>query len=193
MVLVLSIGALFLWILSSRRSKGKKVETQKTLPFTKKQIQEIIKEYPTPFHIYDEIAIRQNARELLKAFAWAPGFKEYFAVKACPNPYIMKILMEEGFGADCSSLPELLLAEKVGIVGENIMFSSNNTPAEEYVKAMELGAIINLDDISHIPFLEEHAVIPELICFRYNPGPLRKTNTSFIGNPEEAKYGFTKR
>lgn len=165
---------------------------KKSLPFTEKKIQEISRDFPTPFHIYDEGGIRENARKLIKAFAWASGFKEYFAVKACPNPYIMQILKEEGFGADCSSLPELLLAEKVGIVGENIMFSSNNTPAGEFAKAMELGAIINLDDISHIPFLEQHAGIPDLICFRYNPGPLKKTNTSFIGKPEEAKYGFTR-
>lgn len=165
---------------------------QKILPFTQQQILDIAEKYPTPFHIYDEVAIRQNARRLLKAFAWAPGFKEYFAVKACPNPYIMKILMEEGFGADCSSLPELLLAEKVGLVGRDIMFSSNNTPAAEFIKARQMGSIINLDDISHIPFLEECAGIPDLICFRYNPGPLRKTGTSFIGNPEEAKYGFTR-
>jgi diaminopimelate decarboxylase len=119
------------------------------------------------------------------------GFKEYFAVKALPNPFILKILKEEGFGADCSSLPELLLAESVGITGEDIMFTSNDTPAKEYRKAKELGAVINLDDISHIEFLEEQVGLPELVCFRYNPGPLRKGNV-LIGHPEEAKYGFTR-
>ena len=163
----------------------------KKLPFSKNQIEEIIKQHPTPFHIYDEQSIRENARKLIKAFEWTPEFKEYFAVKATPNPSILKMLKEEGFGADCSSLPELILAEQAGITGENIMFTSNNTTAEEYKKARELGAIINLDDISHIPFLEEHAGLPSLVCFRYNPGPLREGNT-IIGNPEEAKYGFTK-
>jgi diaminopimelate decarboxylase len=163
----------------------------KTLPFTKEQILEITKRYPTPFHLYDEKGIRENARRLKKAFKNVHGFKEYFAVKALPNPFILKILKEEGFGADCSSLPELLLSEKVGLVGENIMFSSNDTPAREYRKARELGAIINLDDISHIEFLEKHAGLPELVCCRYNPGPLRKGNV-IIGHPEEAKYGFTR-
>lgn len=163
----------------------------KTLPFTKEQIARILERYPTPFHIYDEAAIRANARRLKAAFAGFDGFREYFAIKALPNPFILKILKEEGFGTDCSSLPELLLSEEVGILGENIMFSSNDTPPEEFLKARELGAIINLDDISHIPFLERHAGIPELICFRYNPGPLKRGNT-IIGHPEEAKYGFTR-
>ncbi len=163
----------------------------KTLPFTHDQIAWILEQYPTPFHLYDEAGIRANARRLKAAFAGFEGFKEYFAVKALPNPFIMKILKEEGFGADCSSLPELLLAEEVGIVGENIMFSSNDTPAEEFAKAKQLDAIINLDDISHIPFLERTSGIPELICFRYNPGSLKKGN-AIIGQPEEAKYGFTR-
>lgn len=166
---------------------------EKKLPFTKAQLEEIIKEHPTPFHIYDEKAIRENARRLIQAFAWAPAFKEYFAVKATPNPYILKILREEGFGADCSSLAELVLAEKAGIVGENIVFTSNDTPAVEYQKAFELGAIINLDDISHIDYLEKHVGIPEIISFRYNPGPLREGGNSIIGNPEEAKYGLTRK
>ncbi len=165
--------------------------TEKKLPFTKEQIEKIIKEYPTPFHIYDERAIRENIKRLLKAFAWNRGYKEYFAVKATPNPYIMKILKEEGCGTDCSSMPELLLSEKTGITGENIMFSSNETPAAEYIKASELGAIINLDDISHIPFLEKHCGIPEVISFRYNPGSFGRWN-AIIGNPAESKYGFTK-
>ena len=163
----------------------------KKLPFTKSQIEAIIKKHPTPFHIYDEQAIRENARRLIAAFSWVENFKEYFAVKATPNPYIMKILNEEGFGADCSSLTELLLAEKVGITGEEIMFSSNDTPAREFVKARELSAIINLDDISHIDFLERHAGIPEVISFRYNPGALRGGST-IMGTPEESKYGFTR-
>ena len=163
----------------------------KTLPFTQEQLVEIVRNHPTPFHIYDERAIRENARALKKAFAWNPGFKEFFAVKAAPNPFLMKILKHEGFGADCSSMPELLLAEKTGIVGEEIMFSSNDTPAEEFVEAMRLGAIINLDDLSHLSFLEEAAGLPGLICFRYNPGPLKEGN-AIIGTPEEAKYGCTR-
>lgn len=163
----------------------------KELPFTKSQIEEIIKTYPTPFHIYDEKAIRDNAEDMKRAFGIVNGFKEFFAVKALPNPYILKILAEHGFGADCSSLPELLLAEKAGIVGENIMFSSNDTPTEEFKKARELGAIINLDDISHIDVLEKSAGLPDIVCFRYNPGPLKGGN-ELIGKPEEAKYGFTR-
>jgi diaminopimelate decarboxylase len=163
----------------------------KTLPFTRQQIEKIVKIYPTPFHIYDEAAILANGARLRKAFAWNPGFKEYFAVKACPNPHILKLLAGIGFGADCSSLPELLLSERTGITGEAIMFTSNDTPAPEYKKAFDLKAIINLDDISHIPFLEKHAGIPGLISFRYNPGPLRGGN-AIIGHPEEAKYGFTR-
>ena len=118
--------------------------TEKKLPFTKKQIEKIIEKFPTPFHIYDEKAIRNNIRRLLKAFSWNKGYKEYFAVKATPNPYLIKILKEEGCGTDCSSLPELLLSEKVGITGEDIMFSSNDTPEIEFKKAIELGAIIIL-------------------------------------------------
>lgn len=163
----------------------------KTVPFTKEQIREIIKQYPTPFHIYDEKAIRENARKLVSAFSWAPGFKEFFAVKAAPNPYLMKLLKEEGFGADCSSLTELMLAGKTGITGEDIMFSSNDTPPNEFVRAREMGAVINLDDISHIDYLEQHAGLPELLSFRYNPGPLKEGN-AIIGKPEEAKYGFTR-
>lgn len=163
----------------------------KTLPFNKVQIEEIIKKYPTPFHIYDEKSMRENAKRLISTFSWADGFKEFFAVKATPNPYILKILKEEGLGADCSSLAELILAEKAGITGENIIFSSNDTPAEEFIKAKELGAIINLDDITHIEFLEQTAGLPELLSFRYNPGPLRGGN-DIIGVPQEAKYGLTR-
>lgn len=163
----------------------------KKLPFTKSQMEEIIKKYPTPFHIYDEKGIRENAKRLKKAFEWNKGFKEYFAVKAAPNPHLLKLLKSENFGCDCSSLAELILSEKVGITGENIMFTSNETPANEYEKAKELGAIINLDDITHIEFLEKNCGLPELICFRYNPGHLKGGN-AIIGKPEEAKYGFTK-
>ena len=165
---------------------------QKIPPFTKQQIEKIIKDYPTPFHIYDEKGIRQTAKELYQAFSWVPhGFKNYYAVKACPNPHILKILKDEGMGADCSSLAELILAEKAGITSKEIMLTSNDTPAEEFIKARELEAIINLDDITHIPYLEKHAGLPEIISFRYNPGPLRQGN-NIIGNPVEAKYGLTK-
>jgi diaminopimelate decarboxylase len=165
---------------------------EKKLPFSTAQLEEIIKKHPTPFHIYDEDGIRKNARTLLEAFSWAPRFKEYYAVKACPNPSLLKIFREEGIGADCSSLAELLLAEMVGLSGEEIMFSSNDTPVEDFQKARQLGAIINLDDISHIDYLEKHAGIPDIISFRYNPGPLLKTSNTIIGHPEEAKYGLTK-
>ena len=163
----------------------------KDLPFNKETIEEAIKRFPTPFHIYDEKAIRENARNLIKAFSWAPGFKEFFAVKANPNPFLMKILYEEGFGADCSSMAELMLAEKVGIKGEDIMLTSNNTPAEEFVYARKLDATLNLDDITHIDYVEKHAGLPEVISFRYNPGPLKGGN-AIIGIPEEAKYGLTR-
>jgi diaminopimelate decarboxylase len=168
------------------------IDIVKTLPFDEAGVREIIRNYPTPFHLYDERGIRQNARRLNAAFAWCPGFKEHFAVKALPNPYILKIVKEEGFGADCSSLPELELAERVGITGENIMFTSNDTPFKEYQRAKALGAVINLDDITHLPYVEEHAGgLPELICFRYNPGKAREGNP-IIGKPEEAKYGLTR-
>ncbi|HHB92103.1 MAG TPA: diaminopimelate decarboxylase [Thioploca sp.] len=159
-------------------------------PLNKDELEQIIERYPTPFYLYDEIGIQNNAQQLNTAFAWNNGFKEYFAVKANPNPYLIKLLKNQNFGMDCSSLPELLLAEKCGIVAEEIMFSSNNTPVEEFIKAIELGAIINLDDISHIDFLKQQASLPELICFRYNPGNLR-TGSTIIGYPEEAKFGFT--
>ena len=165
---------------------------EKKIPLSEAQLREVIKQFPTPFHIYDEAAIRQNVRNLIAAFAWAPAFKEYFAVKATPNPTLLKVLREEGVGADCSSLAELILAERSGIVGEEIMFSSNDTPAEDFKKARQLGAIINLDDISHIDFLEKQAGIPEVISFRYNPGPLMASGNTIIGFPEDAKYGLTR-
>lgn len=152
---------------------------------------EALQRYQTPFYIYDEQGIRDTAGSYKKAFAWVkPAYRNYFAVKACPNPHIVNILKEEGFGVDCSSLPELVIAEKLGMRGEDIMFTSNDTPAEEYIKAKQLGSIINLDDISHIGYLDKNAGMPGLICFRYNPGPLRKGN-DIIGDPRESKYGVT--
>ena len=164
---------------------------EKTLPLDSSRLNELAEEYPTPFHLYDERAIRETVRSLLKAFEWCPGFREYYAVKAAPNPHLLKILKEEGCGGDCSSFPELLLCEKVGITGEHIMFTSNETPAYEYQKARELGAVINLDDFTHIEFLQNTVGLPELICFRLNPGPLRQSEgNAIIGNPEESKYGL---
>jgi diaminopimelate decarboxylase len=165
---------------------------EKIFPLSKDAVESIVKDHPTPFHLYDEKAIRENARKFYRAFEWVPGgFKNFFAVKALPNPYILSLLKEEGMGTDCSSFPELVLSERVGFAGEEIMFTSNDTPAIEYQKARKLGAIINLDDITHIPFLEKHAGIPELICLRYNPGKLKQGNV-IIGDPEDAKYGFTR-
>lgn len=162
-------------------------------PFvTLEQIQEIVKTYPTPFHIYDEKGIRENARKLKEAFAWNKGFKEYFAVKATPNPFILQILKEEGCGTDCSSMTELMMSEAVDITGKNIMFSSNNTPAGEFTKAKELGAIINLDDFTHIDFIENECGVPETICCRYNPGGVYEVSNGIMDNPGDAKYGFTK-
>lgn len=165
--------------------------SEKSFPLGVEELQAITKKFPTPFHIYDEAGIRAASRRIKKAFAWNEGFKEHFAVKATPNPYILKLLKSEGFGTDCSSLPELLLSESAGITGEEIMFTSNDTPSEEFVKAREMGAVINLDDISHISFLEESAGIPDLVSLRYNPGPLKGGN-AIIGHPEDAKYGFTR-
>ncbi|MBE5951509.1 MAG: diaminopimelate decarboxylase [Lachnospiraceae bacterium] len=159
---------------------------------TKEQIAEVVKTYPTPFHIYDEKGIRENARKMAKAFSWNKGFKEYFAVKATPNPFLMQILKEEGCGFDCSSLTELMMSEAVGSVGEEIMFSSNATPAEEFVKARELGAVINLDDFTHIAYLEKVAGLPKKICCRYNPGGVYAVSNSIMDNPGDAKYGMTK-
>ena len=164
---------------------------EKTLPFSREELTKITEKYPTPFHIYDEKGMREYARKFVGAFSWNPGFKEYYAIKSAPNPFLMKILRQEGFGIDCSSMAELVLAEKVGMRGEEIMFTSNDTPAYEYKKALELGAIINLDDFAHISYLEEKVGLPELVCFRYNPGALKEGN-AIIGHPEEAKYGFTR-
>ena len=162
----------------------------KKLPFSKEQIEKIIETFPTPFHIYDEKAIRDNARYFKNAFSWNEGFKEYYAIKASPNPYLMKILRDEGFGIDCSSDAELELAKRVGMRGSEIILTSNDTPAYEFQMAKDLGAIINLDDISHIEYLEKHVGLPDTICLRYNPGKLKEGNR-IIGLPEEAKYGYT--
>ncbi len=165
----------------------------KKKPFvTKEQLDKIVSEYPTPFHIYDEKGIRKTARDLNRAFSWNPGFREYFAVKATPNPTILKILKEEGCGTDCSSLTELMMAERCGFRGQDIMFSSNETPAEEFRLAARLGAIINLDDITHIDYLKETAGIPERICCRFNPGGVFSISNSIMDHPGDAKYGMTR-
>lgn len=162
-------------------------------PFvTLEQVQEMVKKYPTPFHLYDEKGIRENARRIKQAFAWNPGFHEYFAVKACPNPRLLQILKEEGFGCDCSSYTELLMSEAVGQVGENIMFSSNVTPAEDFALAAKLGAIINFDDITHIDFFEKIAPFPETMSCRYNPGGDFKIENEIMDTPQDAKYGMTR-
>ena len=162
-------------------------------PFvTKTQLDEIVKEYPTPFHLYDEKGIRENVKALKEAFAWNKGYKEYFAVKATPNPYILNILKEYGCGCDCSSYTELLMSESVGQVGENIMFSSNDTPEEEFKYANEIGGIINLDDITHIESVERAVgYIPKVISCRYNPGGVFKISNDIMDNPGDAKYGMT--
>lgn len=163
------------------------------IPFvTKEKIEEIVKSYPTPFHIYDEKGIRENAKAVKEAFAWNPGFKEYFAVKANPNPRLIQILNEYGCGCDCSSKTELMLSKAMGITGSNIMFSSNDTPAEEYAYAAELGAIINLDDITHIEFVENIlGKLPETMSCRFNPGGVFKMSNGIMDNPGDSKYGFT--
>ncbi len=168
-------------------------------PFvTKEQIEEIVKKYPTPFHIYDEKGIRENARKMREAFAWNKGFKEYFAVKATPNPSILKVLHEEGCGTDCSSMAELVMSHKIGLSGNDIMFSSNDTPAEEFAYAAEIGATINFDDITHIPFAKEACGgIPKRVSCRYNPGGVftlgeSKEGFQVMDNPGDAKYGMTK-
>ncbi len=161
-------------------------------PFvTKEQLEEIVKKYPTPFHLYDEKGIRQNARALNAAFSWNKGFKEYFAVKATPTPAILQILKEEGCGTDCSSYTELMLSEAVGVTGEDIMFSSNVTPAEDFAYARKLGAIINLDDATHVDFLNEVAGIPKSISCRYNPGGTFSVSNAVMDEPGDAKYGMT--
>ena len=163
----------------------------KTIPFTKNQIEALIGGHPTPLYVYDEEGRRNQARRLIEAFSWNPGFKEYYAIKALPNPAVAQILKEEGCGADCSALPELVIADRAGIKGEEIMYTSNDTPFEEFAEAKKMGAIINLDDVNHLEYLEEHVGLPEIICFRYNPGPALSGN-EIIGNPAEAKFGVTR-
>ena len=162
---------------------------EKNFPLSQAKLEDVIKDYPTPFHLYDEKTIRQSIRNLKAAFAWAPEFREHFAVKATPNPRIVQILAEEGAGTDCSSLPELLISQAAGVTGEKIMLTSNDTPADEFQKARELGAIINLDDLSHLDYLEKHAGLPDCLSFRFNPGNLIEGN-DIIGRPTEAKYGL---
>jgi diaminopimelate decarboxylase len=167
----------------------------KKLPFSQKELASIVAKHPTPFHIYDEDGIRKSAQAMKKLYSWAPGYKNYFAVKACPNPYILEILKEEGMGADAASLPELLLCEAAGLTGENVLFTSNNTPVEEYRKAREMGVIINLDDINQIPVVQEayDGGFPEIISFRYNPGRdiTLDDATNSIGNPRDSRFGIT--
>ena len=164
--------------------------SKKYFPLSADKLHEVIQKFPTPFHIYEEKAIRENIRALQAAFSWAPAFHEQFAVKALPNPRIVQILHEEGAGTDCSSLAELLISEAAGLKGEEILLTSNDTPADEFQKAVELGAIINLDDITHLDYLEKHAGLPKVLCFRYNPGDEVEGN-DIIGQPTEAKYGLT--
>jgi len=159
-------------------------------PWTEEQIVDIAKRFPTPFHIYDEQGIRNTVRGLNAAFSWCPGFKNHFAVKATPNPHILKVLQEEGCGVDCSSVTELVLSEKMGFTGEQVMFTSNNTPIKEFAQAKKMGALVNLDDLSHVEFLHRELGLPELVSFRYNPGPERTGNV-IIGDPKEAKFGTT--
>jgi diaminopimelate decarboxylase len=165
--------------------------SDKPFPLDLQRLRQLAERFPTPFYLYDEGAMRANARKLVAAFKDFHGFREHFAVKALPNPFILKILAEEGFGADCASLPELQLAEKVGMRGEKVILTSNDTPAHEYAEARRLGALINLDDITHIDFLADNVGLPEYVSCRYNPGPLKDGN-EIIGKPEEAKYGFTR-
>lgn len=163
------------------------------IPFvTKEQLEDIASRYATPFYLYDEKGIRETARKVNKAFSWNKGFKEYFAVKATPTPGILKILHEEGCGADCSSYTELLMADAVGFKGDEIMFSSNDTPAEDFQLARKLNATINLDDITHIDFLERVADIPDTVCCRYNPGGHFAIANNIMDNPGDAKYGMTR-
>ena len=164
---------------------------KKTSFLTLEKARQIIKEIPTPFHIYDEAGIRRNARALKEAYSWNPGFKEYFAVKATPNPYIIQILKEEGCGCDCATYTELLLAEAVGVTGHDVMFSSNVTPELDMKKAYEMGAYINLDDSTHVDFLDRVAGVPETVCLRYNPGGSFSLGNTIMDMPRDAKYGMT--
>lgn len=166
---------------------------EKYFPLPHEKLLNLVKHVPTPFYLYDEKGIRQNMREFTKAFGIFPKFREHFAVKACPNPYILKLLASEGCGADCSSLPELMLCRAAGIPGNHVIFTSNETPAAEYEYASGQGDIINLDDFTHIEYLKKTlGRLPDTLCFRYNPGPLKEGGNAIIGKPEEAKYGLTR-
>ncbi len=167
-------------------------QTPKIFPLPENVLRDVIKKFPTPFHIYDEKNIRENFRRLREAFKWAPSFREHFAVKATPNPYIVEIMARDGAGTDCSSIAELFISEAAGVTGEGIILTSNDTPADEFRKALDLGAIINLDDITHIDYLERNARLPEIISFRYNPADIMNDGNDIIGRPAEAKYGLTR-
>ena len=164
----------------------------KTLFFTREQAEQMAETYGTPFYVYDEKGIREGIRRLKQAFSWCRDFQEYYAVKACANPLLIQCMIEEGCGLDCSSYAELMIAEALGVSGNSIMFSSNVTPAEDFRYARELDAYINLDDITHIDFLEQNGGIPETVCLRYNPGGDFKIGNAIMGNPGEAKYGMTR-
>ncbi len=185
-------GRLKIFAMRLNDAKGMNTVMNK-IPFvTKEKVEEIVKTYPTPFHIYDEKGIRENAKAVQEAFAWNRGFKEYFAVKACPNPFLIQILHEYGAGCDCSSLTELMLSDALGINGSDIMFSSNDTPAEEFAYCAKLGGIINLDDITHIEFVEKIlGKLPETMSCRYNPGGVFQMSNGIMDNPGDSKYGFT--
>jgi diaminopimelate decarboxylase len=164
---------------------------EKTLPFDAPTLRRIVRDYPTPFHLYDEAGIRQRMRQLKQAFAWNPGFRQYFAVKATPNPQIVALLRDEGSGADCSSIAELVLCQRLGMTGDQVIFTSNNTVGAEFAKAVELGAIVNLDHPGLIDTLVAAAGMPDTISFRFNPGP-KRTGNAIIGNPQESKFGCTR-
>lgn len=164
----------------------------KNFPLDADALREVIKKFPTPFHLYDERTIKNNFRTLRETFSWAADYIEHFAVKALPNPHIVKLLADEGAGTDCSSLAELFISQRAGVTGEKIMLTSNDTPADEFQKAVELGAIINLDDITHIDFLEKNAGLPQCLSFRYNPADIMNEGNDIIGKPAEAKYGLTR-
>ena len=166
--------------------------TPKIFPLSEETLRDVIKKFPTPFHIYDEKKIRDNFRKLREIFSWAPDFREHFAVKATPNPYIVEILARDGAGTDCSSLAELFISQAAGVTGEKVILTSNDTPIEEFRKALELGTIINFDDITHIDYIERNARLPEVVSFRYNPADIMNDGNDIIGRPAEAKYGLTR-
>src|SRR3989344_4300320 len=175
-----------------RPATPEEMAKETSLPFSREDIQQVSEHFPTPFYIYDRQAIRQNAEAFVEAFSWAPDFKNFFAVKANPNPHIVATLHRMGFGADCSSDFELVLAGKIGMQGEEVMFTSNNTPASEFARAHQMSAIINLDDITFIPYLKRVlGHLPRTLCFRYNPGELKSGGNEIIGIPRESKYGLT--